>query len=225
MGGTDRHLLFWKKQQRPTTVLQKASKAAKVLVFYSRLPDIFCHKLTCNQCWFDTLTALCTGPQRKTLADYSLRRTVNSSPHFMQTAFAYTIFTFNLMEHCNVSTQFCKHPSNLTKVSILCMNLYRMAQQKLWKRMLLLCCLRHLSFTEIAQYPVRLTCKVSFTVSSVGLCNRYTWKNLQSTFTNNILTVEFSVLMILSHWHTLHTYLKDKNLLWVLLSKMVKPVI
>lgn len=143
----------------------------------------------------------------------------------MQTAFPYRIFIFNLRGNCNIFTQFCKHSSNLTKVSILCMNLCRMAQQKLWKRMLLLCYLRHLSFTEIAQYPVRLTCKVSFTVSSVGLYNGYAWKNLQSTVTNNNLTVEFSVLMILSHCHTLGTCSKEKELLWVFLLKMVKPEI
>lgn len=44
--------------------------------------------------------------------------------------------------------------SHLIEVSILWMNLYRVAQQKLWTRMVLWCCLRHLSFTEIARYPV-----------------------------------------------------------------------
>lgn len=105
------------------------------------------------------------------------------------------------------------------------MNFYRMVQQKLWKRMLLLCSLRNLSFTEIGWYPVSLSCKVSFTVSSVELCNRYACKNLKPTNTNNILTVEFSVLMILSHGHTLGTCLKEKELLWVFLLKMLKPEI
>lgn len=184
MEGTGRHLLLWKNSRDQPQLFRRPERSRSFSILQQTV-RYYCHKLIHKQCWYDILTALCTGPQRKDLADYSLRCAVNASLHFMLTAFPYRIFIFNLIGNCNISTHFCKQASNLIKVSTLCMNLYRMAQHKLWKRVLLLCCLRHLSFTEIAQYPVRLTCKASFTVSSVGLCNRYAWKNLQSTVTNN----------------------------------------
>lgn len=132
----------------------EGQRSCKSFYILQQTASYFCQKPTYNQCWFFTLTVLCTVPQRKDLADYSLRCTFNYSLQFMQTAFPYRIFIFNLIGNCNVSTQFCKHSLNSLEASILCMNFYRMVQQKLWKRMLLLCSLGHLSFTEIAWYPV-----------------------------------------------------------------------
>lgn len=126
----------------------EGQKSCKSFCIVQQTDSYFCHKPVYNQCWFFTLTALCTIPQRKDLAHYSLRCKFNSSLQFMQTAFPYRIFIFNLIGNCNVSTQFCKHSPNSLKASILCMNFYRMVQQKLWKRMLLLCSVRNLSFTR-----------------------------------------------------------------------------
>lgn len=58
--------------------------------------------------------------------------------------------------------------------------------------------LEPLSFMEIAHYPVHQTYNISFTVTSVlGLCNRAACKNAPPTPTDNNLTAEFSVLMVL----------------------------
>lgn len=65
--------------------------------------------------------------------------------------------------------------------------------------------LEHLSFMEIAQYPVHQTYNVSLT--------------------DNNLTVEFSVRMVLHYWFILGTNLTEKQLLQFFLSEMVKPEI
>lgn len=65
--------------------------------------------------------------------------------------------------------------------------------------------LEHLSFMEIAQYPVHQTYNVSLT--------------------DNNLTVELSVRMVLHYWFILGTNLTEKQLLQFFLSEMVKPEI
>lgn len=121
---------------------QKNSKSFSILQQTDRY---FCHKLTYNQWWFDTLTALGTDPQRKNLADYSLRCTVNSSLHFMQTAFPYRIFIFNLIGNY-ISTHFCKHLSIKFNKTMYALHesLQNSSTDAMDKNSL--CCLRHLSF-------------------------------------------------------------------------------
>lgn len=65
--------------------------------------------------------------------------------------------------------------------------------------------LEPMSFMEIAQYPVHQTYNVSLT--------------------DNNLTAEISMRMVLYYWHTLGTSLTEKQLLQFFLSEMVKPEI
>lgn len=85
--------------------------------------------------------------------------------------------------------------------------------------------LESLSLMEIAHYPVHQTYNAILTATSVlGLCNRDACKNPPSTPKNPTptdynLTAEFSVLMVLYHWHMLGTNLTEKQILQFFFQK------